>query len=184
MQAPSPDLLSVQKARSLLESTAKMQVSLKDAFAFAETVPHPRLWHELATEALRRHDFGLAIKGFVLKDDYKTVQFVKQACTYAVSCASACPLLQPFCKQAELCATSNDLCTQIECLNDTPKQEAEIHAFFGKYDAALDVYRTMGRLDLAVQMFMRLGHWEQVEKLVKVCFQHCVIHQTPWQSGS
>lgn len=58
-------------------------------------------------------------------------------------------------------------CAQIERLGDAKKQGAEIDAFFGKYDEACDAYKAMGRLDLAVQLFMRLGHWERVENLVK-----------------
>lgn len=59
---------------------------------------------------------------------------------------------------------------QVEKLNDSQKQEAEISAFFGDYDKALELYKHMGRVDLAIQLFMRLGHWERVELLVKVRF--------------
>jgi hypothetical protein len=56
----------------------------------------------------------------------------------------------------------------VERLDDPQKREAEVLAFFGEYDAAEEVYKKMGRLDLAVQLFTRLGHWQKVELLVKV----------------
>jgi hypothetical protein len=57
---------------------------------------------------------------------------------------------------------------QIERLDNPRTREAEVLAFFGEYDAAEAVYTSMGRLDLAVQLFTRLGHWQKVETLVKV----------------
>jgi hypothetical protein len=78
MQRPEGHHISAQKALSLAQTEEKLQVSLKDAFAFAETLPHPRLWRLLAHEALKQRNFQLAVRAFVLRDDYKSVQFVKQ----------------------------------------------------------------------------------------------------------
>jgi hypothetical protein len=78
VQHPSPQLLSVRQAQSLQETKEKLATSLEDAVAFVEGVPHKRLWQLLAKQALQQHNFPLAIKALVLKDDYKSVQFVKQ----------------------------------------------------------------------------------------------------------
>ena len=68
----------MRHAQSLLETQEKLKGSLQDAFTFVEGMPHNRLWQLLAREALTQRNFQLAIKAFVLKDDYKSVQFVKQ----------------------------------------------------------------------------------------------------------
>jgi WD repeat-containing protein 35 len=64
----------------------------------------------------------------------------------------------------------------VEKLDDPQKQEAEISAFFGDYDKSLELYKHMGRVDLAIQLFMRLGHWDRVESLVKVRLAHFSFH--------
>lgn len=60
---------------------------------------------------------------------------------------------------------------QIEQLNDSSKQDADIAAFFGQYDEALAIYEECGRLDLALQLFMRLGQVDRVEAILKVRIQ-------------
>ena len=82
VQEPTGDHLTVHHARSLTDTLAHLDTSLQDAFAFVERTPHKRLWQLLANEALQKGEYALAIKAFVLQDDYKSVQFVKQVrCT-------------------------------------------------------------------------------------------------------
>ena len=57
---------------------------------------------------------------------------------------------------------------QMARLSDPQIQQAEIHAYFGEYDKAADVFQRLTRPDLAVQLFMRLGHWDRVEAIIKV----------------
>ena len=57
---------------------------------------------------------------------------------------------------------------QIEQLGDSSKQDVDIAAFFGRYDDALEMYEECGRLDLALQLFMRLGQVERAEAILKV----------------
>lgn len=81
MQNPSPKLLTMQQAQSLTETQERLGKSLQEAFTFVENMPHNRLWQLLAREALLQRNFQLATKAFVLKDDYKSVQFAKQVRT-------------------------------------------------------------------------------------------------------
>ena len=54
----------------------------------------------------------------------------------------------------------------LQKLGDEKKQKAEIAAFFKRFDEAEAVYREIDRLDLAIDMRIRLGDWFKVEKLV------------------
>lgn len=78
LQSPSLDMLEVQKAKSLSEAEARLASSLAEGFAQVEARPHKRLWKLLGHAALRQHQYAMATKAFVLQDDYKSVQFVKQ----------------------------------------------------------------------------------------------------------
>ena len=42
------------------------------------------------------------------------------------------------------------------------KRPAEISAWFGRYDEAEDIYRTIDRKDLALDMRRKLGDWPKV----------------------
>ena len=77
-EEPTAALLSVHETRSLLETRELLESNLEDGFKFVELTPHPRLWQLLGEAALIQSDFPSAIKAFVLKNDYKCVQFVKQ----------------------------------------------------------------------------------------------------------
>lgn len=46
-------------------------------------------------------------------------------------------------------------------------RQAEVAAFFKKFDEAEEMYVQMDRVDLAVELRMRMGEWFKVEKLVE-----------------
>jgi hypothetical protein len=75
-------LISVCTAASLTETKKRLEVSLEDAFSYVEGMPHKRLWELLSMRALKEHNFQLAKKALVLKDDYKSIQFVKQVSNF------------------------------------------------------------------------------------------------------
>ena len=56
---------------------------------------------------------------------------------------------------------------RLQQLDSTDKQRAEVAAFFHNFDAAEEIYRGMNRLDLAVEMRMKLGDWFKVEKILE-----------------
>jgi WD repeat-containing protein 35 len=55
---------------------------------------------------------------------------------------------------------------RLRLLRDRNKQRAEVCIFFRKFDEAEVVYREMDRIDLAVEMYMRVGDWERVMVLL------------------
>lgn len=68
---------------------------------------------------------------------------------------------------------------QVEKLNHPQIQAAEIHAYFGEYDKAAQTFQDISRPDLAVQLFMRLGHWDRVEAIVKARSSFgCMVERT------
>lgn len=71
-------MLEVQKACSLSAAEEKLASSLAEGFAQVENRPHKRLWKLVGRAALQQHQYQMAIKAFVLQDDYKSVQFTKQ----------------------------------------------------------------------------------------------------------
>mmetsp|Transcript_25500 Transcript_25500/g.48224 ORF Transcript_25500/g.48224 Transcript_25500/m.48224 type:complete len:1215 (+) Transcript_25500:126-3770(+) len=56
---------------------------------------------------------------------------------------------------------------QLQLLDDPRKQHAEVAAYFKRFDEAETIYRDMDRMDLAIEMRMRLGDWFKVEKLAQ-----------------
>lgn len=76
--APEADLLALHETRSFTDTRDLLATDIQAAFDFVETSPHKRLWLLMAEAALVQLNFQLAIKAFVLKDDYKGVQYVKQ----------------------------------------------------------------------------------------------------------
>lgn len=48
---------------------------------------------------------------------------------------------------------------QLQLLDDPRKQHAEVAAYFKRFDEAETIYRDMDRMDLAIEMRMRLGDW-------------------------
>eukprot|EP01013_Petalomonas_cantuscygni_P011975 TRINITY_DN2567_c0_g1_i1.p1 TRINITY_DN2567_c0_g1~~TRINITY_DN2567_c0_g1_i1.p1 ORF type:complete len:1282 (-),score=375.63 TRINITY_DN2567_c0_g1_i1:194-4039(-) len=52
-------------------------------------------------------------------------------------------------------------------LTDVRKQEAEVAAYFKRFDEAERIYRDMDRKDLAVDLRVRLGDWFKVVQLVQ-----------------
>lgn len=162
-QEPSKALLETHSSQSLRNVESLLSCSLDEAFALVEKCPHQRLWAMLGKEALRKRQFQLAVKSFVRMNDYKTIQYIKQVGHR--SCATAgCTL-----SATVTCNPSGHL--QIERLNDSSKQDADIAAFFGQYDEAQAICEESGRLDLALQLFMRLGQVDRVEGILKVCIQ-------------
>jgi hypothetical protein len=78
VQKSSSRDIAVCTAAGLQETQKRLSVSLEDAFSYVEGMPHKRLWGILSERALREQNYQLAIKAMVLKDDYKSIQFVKQ----------------------------------------------------------------------------------------------------------
>eukprot|EP00899_Mesostigma_viride_P008010 jgi/Mesvir1/1720/Mv21173-RA.1 len=58
------------------------------------------------------------------------------------------------------------LVKRLQMLDDKAKQRAEVAVYFKRFDEAEALYREMDRMDLAIEMRMRLGDWFTVEKLV------------------
>eukprot|EP00232_Nephroselmis_pyriformis_P019088 CAMPEP_0182899530 /NCGR_PEP_ID=MMETSP0034_2-20130328/28121_1 /TAXON_ID=156128 /ORGANISM="Nephroselmis pyriformis, Strain CCMP717" /LENGTH=1198 /DNA_ID=CAMNT_0025033565 /DNA_START=181 /DNA_END=3774 /DNA_ORIENTATION=- len=55
---------------------------------------------------------------------------------------------------------------RLQKLDDPQKQRAEVCAYFKRFDEAEAIYTEIDRVDLAIEMRMRLGDWFKVEKLV------------------
>mmetsp|Transcript_38234 Transcript_38234/g.108060 ORF Transcript_38234/g.108060 Transcript_38234/m.108060 type:complete len:1242 (+) Transcript_38234:70-3795(+) len=68
----------------------------------------------------------------------------------------------------------------LQKLGDDKKQKAEIAAFFKRFDDAESIYRDIDRLDLAIEMRIRLGDWFKVEKLVMSGVGDDKLLQTAW----
>lgn len=64
----------------------------------------------------------------------------------------------------------------MERLHDQRTQDAEIAAYFGDHGKSTTCYQEHGRLDLALQLFMRLGLWSWVEALLKVQMRAAFIN--------
>eukprot|EP00238_Polyblepharides_amylifera_P008608 CAMPEP_0196598138 /NCGR_PEP_ID=MMETSP1081-20130531/94147_1 /TAXON_ID=36882 /ORGANISM="Pyramimonas amylifera, Strain CCMP720" /LENGTH=1154 /DNA_ID=CAMNT_0041923789 /DNA_START=199 /DNA_END=3663 /DNA_ORIENTATION=- len=56
---------------------------------------------------------------------------------------------------------------QLQLLDDPQKQHAEVAAYFKRFDQAETIYADIDRMDLAIEMRMRLGDWFKVEKLAQ-----------------
>jgi WD repeat-containing protein 35 len=56
---------------------------------------------------------------------------------------------------------------RLQLLDDKAKQNAEVAAYFKRFDEAEAIYRDIDRMDLAIEMRMRLGDWFKVEKLAQ-----------------
>jgi WD repeat-containing protein 35 len=52
-------------------------------------------------------------------------------------------------------------------LDDRLKQQAEVAAYFKRFDEAERIYREMDRMDLAIELRMQLGDWFRVVQLVQ-----------------
>eukprot|EP01147_Barroeca_monosierra_P005562 gene5562-8932_t len=52
-------------------------------------------------------------------------------------------------------------------LEDKQKQQAEVHIYFQKFDEAQQLYLSMDRADLALNMRKKLGDWFRVVQLIK-----------------
>ena len=46
-------------------------------------------------------------------------------------------------------------------------QKAEIAAYFGRFDEAVEIYREMDRKDLAIELKQRMGDWFRVVQLIQ-----------------
>jgi len=54
------------------------------------------------------------------------------------------------------------LIQRLQTFDEKNKQKAEISAWFGRYDEAEEIYRTIDRKDLALDMRRKLGDWPRV----------------------
>uniref|UniRef100_A0A061SDB5 Wd repeat-containing protein 35 isoform x2 n=1 Tax=Tetraselmis sp. GSL018 TaxID=582737 RepID=A0A061SDB5_9CHLO len=68
----------------------------------------------------------------------------------------------------------------LQRLGDERKQKAEIAAFFKRFDEAEAIYQEIDRLDLAIEMRIRLGDWFKVEKLVTSGAGDDKLLETAW----
>jgi len=55
---------------------------------------------------------------------------------------------------------------QLKLLSNRKKQQAEVMAYFGRFDEAEQIYLKMGQKDLALDLRMRLGDWLRVVQLI------------------
>lgn len=55
----------------------------------------------------------------------------------------------------------------VKTLEGDRLRQAEIAVFLKRYDAAEEFYHAMDRMDLAVEMRMKIGEWFRVEKMVE-----------------
>jgi WD repeat-containing protein 35 len=54
------------------------------------------------------------------------------------------------------------LINKLQTFDEKNKQKAEIAAWFGRYDDAEEIYRTIDRKDLVLDMRQKLGDWPRV----------------------
>ena len=97
---------------------------------------HPVMWRLLADEALERLDWPVARRALLALGDYGGLQLLKRL-----------------------------TCTP-ELAAQPALQAAELHAHFGRFDAAEAAFVGAGRLDLAVELRAQLGHAPRVLELV------------------
>uniref|UniRef100_A0A0G4GH72 Uncharacterized protein n=1 Tax=Chromera velia CCMP2878 TaxID=1169474 RepID=A0A0G4GH72_9ALVE len=79
-EAPKKDVLLELETKSLRDTrdiVTKVS-NLKDALAYVDQNPHPRLWRLLAEAALDHLDLSVAEKAFVRHGDYQGIQFIKR----------------------------------------------------------------------------------------------------------
>lgn len=59
------------------------------------------------------------------------------------------------------------LIRKIQQLDDKEKQRAEVMAYYGNYDQAEQLYKSMERRDLAIQLRAKIGDWFKVSHMLK-----------------
>uniref|UniRef100_A0A0P4W8W7 WD repeat-containing protein 35 n=1 Tax=Scylla olivacea TaxID=85551 RepID=A0A0P4W8W7_SCYOL len=78
-ESPCMDHLLTLEVKSLRDTRDLLEkVSIKDAAAFIDENPHPRLWRLLAEAALEKQDLKNAEAAFVRCKDYPGIQLVKR----------------------------------------------------------------------------------------------------------
>ena len=60
------------------------------------------------------------------------------------------------------------LCQKLNTYDERNKQKAEVSAWFERYDEAEEIYRTIDRKDLALDMRVKLGDWPRVVQLIEM----------------
>jgi WD repeat-containing protein 35 len=55
---------------------------------------------------------------------------------------------------------------RIQMIGDKNIQKAEILSYYKKYDEAEELLMRIERVDLAIQLRMRLGEWQQVVNMI------------------
>lgn len=74
---------------------------------------------------------------------------------------------------AERCLVKNEdyhgiqLIGKMQNLDEKTKQKAEVACYFKRYDEAEQIYKDIGRKDLALDLRMRLGDWARVVQLME-----------------
>ena len=69
---------------------------------------------------------------------------------------------------------------RLQKLNDPNKQRAEVAVYFQKFDEAEGLYREMDRVDLAIELRMRLGDWFRVLQLAQGSAGDDELRQLAW----
>lgn len=59
------------------------------------------------------------------------------------------------------------LIQKLSAFDEKNKQKAEIAAWFGRYDDAEEIYKTIDRKDLALDMRQKLGDWPKVVQIIE-----------------
>ena len=74
-----PDVLSLHEVKSLkyVKNLIK-NVSLKEAFLFAEAHPHVKLWETVIEGALLQTNFSMAEEAAIYANNYSAIQFIKR----------------------------------------------------------------------------------------------------------
>ena len=143
-------------------------VGIKDALQFIQDHPHPRLWRILGEFALDKLDFNVADRAFVRCQDYHAIQLVKRIRQLDVRARGmyfCLFVMRVGCILLLLCACVR-VCT---CPQDKAKQKAEVAMYFKRFDEAEELYNSIDRRDLALDMRIKLGDWFSVLQLCNVC---------------
>ncbi|KAK2962785.1 putative WD40 repeat protein [Blattamonas nauphoetae] len=108
--------------------------NLHEAFKFIKQHPHKRLCQMIGEAALLKLDLDIAMKAYVLSNDYPGIRLVKK----------------------------------LKMMDNINLQKAEIFVFLNRIDEAEELYAKEDRMDLAINMQMKLGEWEKVIQYAKV----------------
>lgn len=78
-ERPSKEMVVKFATKSLRDTQELLRtVSIRDAAAYVEENPHPRLWRLLGEAGLEKGELSVAERAFVKCHDYREIQFVKR----------------------------------------------------------------------------------------------------------